>query len=155
MSALEPIQSGPTIDHVERNWVGTYLTTGSRPVSDIRDPSGRRWLTSAPTPLEETAQIPARLGVRFGLGFTIHGTPSGAPVDCRRVWHFPPTTNPETGMTMTRSAAELGCLTGQTCYTGQFLAESFEVVPGRWSVEVICGGTQVLEQQFTLYPVDR
>jgi hypothetical protein len=139
------------IERADRNWVGTYLVSESRAVPDVRDPSGRRWVTSEPTPLTESERIPAHLGVRFGVGFTIRGTPIGEQVEVRRIWRFPPTTNPRTGITVARSMNAFVCRLGEPCFTGQFLAEKFEVMPGTWTVEVWCGNTKLLEQSFTLY----
>jgi hypothetical protein len=152
LGAFQGQQPAPNIEAVDRNWVGMYLVSQSRAVPDVRSPSGRRWATSAPpTPVTETDRIPARLGVRFGVGFTIRGTPAGQEVEGRRVWRFPPMTNPATGITLSRSTNAINCRLGEPCFSGQFLANEFELVPGTWSVEIWVGDTKLLEQSFTLY----
>lgn len=143
-------QSAAAVTGTELNWAGTYVVAASLPMADPRDPSGTKWEVSTPTPLVQTDQIVARLGVRFGVGFTIQGTPVGAPVTVRRVWHFPPTTNPTTGQTLARAENSFICRLGVSCFTGQFLSESFELVEGPWRVEVWVNETKVLEHAFTL-----
>jgi hypothetical protein len=139
------------VEGAERNWAGTYLVSASRSMPDVRDPSGRKWVVSSPTPLIEGERIAARLGVRFGIGFTVRGTPVGQLVQIRRVWRFPPMTNPMTGVTLTRAANEIVCRLGESCFIGQFLAQDFEVIPGVWTVDVWFGDTKLLEQSFTLF----
>jgi len=55
-----------------------------------------------------------------------------------------------TRATVSRSENEIIFRLGITSYTGQFLAEQFEVLPGTWSVEIWFGSTKPIEQSFTL-----
>jgi hypothetical protein len=92
-----------------------------------------------------------RLGVRFGIGFTIRGGPAGTPTTVRRVWHFPPMTNPQTGETSSSTDYTFRCTLNEPCFTGQVLSQDFELVAGTWSVDVWVGSTQVITHSFELF----
>jgi hypothetical protein len=139
------------IDGVVLDWAGPYLIAQTRQVPDPREQGGRRSLSSPPAPLPQTDRIAANLGARFGIGFTIRGAPSGRRVGVRRVWHFPPITNSQTGVTTSKSENYLTCGLNETCFTGQFLRQEFELVPGNWTVEIWLGTTQLLTHSFELF----
>src|SRR5436305_959929 len=57
--------------------------------------------------VQATTNVPARIGTRFGFRYTIHGTPSNAPIVLKMVGEHPPFKNPKTEKTQTRDEYEL------------------------------------------------
>jgi len=103
------------------------------------------------TLVQATTNVPARVGTRFGFRFTIHGTPSNAPIVLTMVGKHPPLKNPKTGKTQTRDAYELQSWIGQT-YTSYSFDEEWELIPGKWKFEVWHKAKKLCEQSFTVVP---
>lgn len=100
---------------------------------------------------QATTNVPARIGTRFGFRYTIHGTPSNAPIVLTMVGEHPPFKDPKTGKTQTKDVYELQSWIGQT-YTSYSLDEEWELIPGKWKFEVWCKGKKLCEQPFTVVP---
>src|SRR3954466_4312864 len=74
------------------------------------------------TLVQATTNVPARIGTRFGFRYTIHGTPSNAPIVLKMVAEHPHYKDPKTGKIQTRDEYELQSWIGQT-YTSYSLDE--------------------------------
>jgi len=98
---------------------------------------------------QATTNVPARIGTRFGFRYTIHGTPSNAPIALTMVGEHPPLKDPKTGKTQTRDEYELESWIGQT-YTSYSFDNEWELIPGRWNFEVWHKGKKLCEQSFTV-----
>ena len=96
-----------------------------------------------------TTNIPARIGTRFGFRYTIHGTPSNAPIVLKMVGEHPPFKDPKTGKSQSRDEYELQSWIGQT-YASYSLDEEWELVPGKWKFEVWHKDKKLCEQSFTV-----
>ena len=103
------------------------------------------------TLVQATTNIPARVGTRFGFRYTIHGTPTNAPVVLTMVGKHPPLKDPKTEKTQTRDEYELQSWIGQT-YTSYSFDNAWEAVPGIWEFEVWHKGKKLCEQSFTVVP---
>ena len=103
------------------------------------------------TLVQATTNIPARIGTRFGFRYTIHGTPSNAPIVLTMVGEHPPLKDPRTGKAQRRDAYELQSWIGQT-YTSYSLDKEWELIPGRWKFEVWHKGKKLCEQSFKVVP---
>jgi len=101
--------------------------------------------------VKATTNVPARIGTRFGFRYTIHGTPSNAPIVLTMVGEHPPLKNPKTGTTQTRDEYRLQSWIGQT-YTSYALDEEWELIPGKWKFEVWHKGKKLCEQSFMVVP---
>ncbi|MBI5772403.1 MAG: DUF3859 domain-containing protein [Verrucomicrobia bacterium] len=108
------------------------------------------WLETF-TLVQATTNVPARIGTRFGFRYTIHGTPSNAPVVLKMVGEHPPYKNPKTGKTETRDEYELQSWAGQT-YTSYMFEEEWELIPGKFKFEIWHKGKKLCEQSFTVVP---
>ena len=106
------------------------------------------WLDSF-TLVQATTNVPARIGTRFGFRYTIHGTPSNAPIVLKMVGEHPPYKNPKTGKTETRDEYELQSWAGQT-YTSYLFEEEWELIPGKFKFEVWHRDKKLCEQSFTI-----
>jgi hypothetical protein len=101
--------------------------------------------------VQATKNVPARIGVRFGFRYTIHGTPSNAPIVLTMVGEHPPYKNPKTRKTQTRDEYELQSWIGQT-YTSYLFEEEWELIPGKFKFEVWHKGKKLCEQSFMVVP---
>jgi len=99
------------------------------------------------TLIQATTNIPARIGTRFGFRYTIHGTPSNAPIVLTMIGEHPPFKDPKTGKTQTKDAYQLQSWIGQT-YTSYSLDEPWALVPGKWKFEVWHKDKKLCEQSF-------
>ena len=101
--------------------------------------------------VQATTNVPARVGTRFGFRYTIHGTPSNAPIVLKMVGEHPPYKNPKTGKTETRDEYELQSWAGQT-YTSYLFEEDWELIPGTFRFEVWHRDKKLCEQSFMIVP---
>jgi len=101
--------------------------------------------------VQATTNVPAHVGTRFGFRYTIHGTPSNAPIVLTMVGEHPPVKDPRTGKTQTRDVYELQSWIGQT-YTSYLFEEERESIPGKWKFEVWHKGKKLCEQSFMVVP---
>ena len=141
---------------VEILWVGRYKISETQKVADPMAPSGYHYTARGIELLESTRKVPAVIGTRFGVAYELKGGEPGTVVPVRAFWRFPPSgiTNPETRTTTFEfRTAELQCRVGQKpfCLMGYPLQYEWELVPGRWSVEIWVDGVQTAEASFNLY----
>ena len=137
-------------------WVGP---TGSprRKRWKIR-PRRRATATSrrASSPSHQTQRVPAAIGTRFGIAYVLKGEPEGAVVPVQAYWRFPAQgiTNPETRTTTFEwKTPELQCRVEQKpfCLMGYPLQHPWELVPGKWTIEIWVEGAKRVEASFDLY----
>ncbi|HYC44298.1 MAG TPA: DUF3859 domain-containing protein [Burkholderiales bacterium] len=144
------------VKDVDVLWVGTYKIAGTRPVEDPTAPTGYRYVSQGIEPLHATQRVPAAIGTRFGVAYVLRGEPAGAIVPVHAFWRFPPAgiTNPETRTTVFEwKTGELQCRLEQQpfCLMGYPLQHPWELVPGRWTLEVWAAGTKVVETFFDVF----
>lgn len=148
--------SAQQVDAVEIVWAGTYTVGGAREVEDPTSPMGARLVAGGVRPLEETLRVPAVVGTRFGVGFVPRGEPAGARAPLQALWRFPERglSNPHTRTTTFewRMALE-SCTIGRApwCMVGYPLRHDWELVPGRWTLEIRDGTRTLAERTFELY----
>jgi hypothetical protein len=99
-----------------------------------------------------TRTIPAQQGVRFGFRYKIVGAPENARTLIHIVTIFPSPglTNPATRKTASRSEYDATATIGGTEYQDYGLDNAWEVVPGRWTMQIWYQGRKLAEQTFTI-----
>ena len=140
----------PRIDAFEIVSVGTYEVDS---VSTERDSDGV--LQHAVTNVRQiagTTTIPLRLGVTLGIQYRIVGAPDGALVPLRRVYRFPPpgARPPGSPAPLALSSAPDRVTVNATFAATYTLEEPWELMPGRWVLEIWDGDRKLGEQAFTL-----
>lgn len=104
--------------------------------------------------IDSTTSIPMRLGVTFGIEYRLIGEPRGERVAVRRAYRFPrpgarpPGASAPLSMSSTPSRVTVNG-TALATYT---LEEPWELLSGRWVVEIWHGDRKLGEQAFTLVP---
>ncbi len=101
--------------------------------------------------LEQTTNLPARLGTRFGFRYEILGAPTNSPIRLTMVAKHPPFTNPVTGELRTKDTYRLKSRIGKT-YVSSFLDEESCLATGQWTLEVWHRGSKLCEQSFNVVP---
>jgi len=95
--------------------------------------------------IEETTQVPAKVGTRFGLLFKSKKT---GDVTVRII--HPPTTNPKTSKSRSVESWTQPCKAGEMQYGGFTFDEKWEVATGEWRIQIVDGEVILAEQIFTV-----
>src|SRR5262249_54447189 len=135
---------GQVVESIDVNWAGTYEVGQSREIDDPRAPGGRRYVSTGVRPLQQTDRVPATVGPRFGIGYMLRGASYSAAA-VSSIWRFPPAgiTNPQTRVTTYQWETQpYTCAIGREnfCFSGYAFRNDWELVPGRWTVEVWAEG---------------
>ena len=103
---------------------------------------------------EPTDKIPASMGVRFGIEYSIVGLPTNDEVVIRKVVNHPPITTPD-GTTKQGYTLDLKSHTTKdgtvSSLTGYGFDHAYELVPGEWKIELWYNNRKLLEKSFTVY----
>jgi hypothetical protein len=143
----------PQLARIDIFDAGIYCAETVEKVADANAPSGFRNIVTNVRLLRRTSDVPAQLGIRFGLRYTVVGTPSGASVDLRLVTRIPPPglKDQKTGRTILTNDYAMGANLGTNGYREYHLEYDWEIVPGVWAFELWSGDKKRAEQTFTLY----
>lgn len=116
--------------------------------TQFKDPQpGERVLTRANQPIEQTEQVPAQLGTKFGMRYRLAGkTESGEPLT---LMYFTPGLVGPDGRRQDKIEVvqKLAPSAAHDVMAFEF-TERHEVVPGEWRFMVFQGDRKLLEQQF-------
>jgi Domain of unknown function (DUF3859) len=97
-----------------------------------------------------TRTVPAQHGVTFGFRYRIVGAPNGAPITVTKITIFPPPGlhKPGVAKPFQRDQYLLSRKIGETSYTAYSFDDSWELVPGTWTIELRVGGRKFVSQSF-------
>src|SRR5262245_34434663 len=99
---------------------------------------------------ERTERVPARVGVRFGVRFVVEQGTLGDITELRaRVLH-PPMQNPATGQITEREEWPAPANGRLPRFTGWRFEHPWEIVPGRWVIQLLDCGSVVAEKAFSV-----
>jgi len=141
------------IDRLELIELGSYVAreTGATaapgsPTGDVKQQSDIRFV-------DNSARIPARVGVNFGIRFRSFGGPEGATVSLRSVWRIPDPgiRNPKTANLYRQSLTDFTTRIGSAHLQGYGFDQAWEIATGTWVLEIWSGDRKLLEQSFTVY----
>ncbi len=100
--------------------------------------------------IESTTQIPAKLGLGFGLSFSFNA-PDGEPVMLSYHWLSPPLRDPTTGRVIERQTMYMETPQGGPHWVAYDFTEPWEVVPGEWTVTIVDGDRVLARRSFQIY----
>ena len=102
--------------------------------------------------LPEPPATSARVGVGFGARFRSFGERDGERAMLRAVWTIPAPgiVNPTNGNAYRQSVAEFSTTIGTNHWRGYSFDESWEVVPGTWTLEIWQDDRKLLEKSFEI-----
>ncbi|NIR31304.1 MAG: DUF3859 domain-containing protein [Gammaproteobacteria bacterium] len=95
-------------------------------------------------------QIPAEVGTAFGLKYIVEGEPEGEKVTLTVVQTFPPqgVTHPDTSETTHEQRYRRYARVGEETFDGYILSKPWEVVPGRWTIQILHEERLLIEKKF-------
>ena len=99
-----------------------------------------------------TTDVPAEIGVEFGLRYRVLGTPDGSKVSIKRVWLIPAPGFQAPGATQPLRRLERvdNTAIGETNFVSYGFDDTWELVLGPWILEFWYGDVKVGEQRFTV-----
>jgi hypothetical protein len=103
--------------------------------------------------VKRTRTVPAKLGVRFGFGYVVVGSPEGAKVTLRKVTRFPPPglKSPAAKEALKFSEVAVTRTIGREAgYVDYGFDDPWELAPGRWTIELWLGDRRLTSQSFTV-----
>jgi hypothetical protein len=100
------------------------------------------------TLIKETTTIPASLGTSFGVRIKVTGDPVGAVLKVVGRCTHPKLTDPVSGRSSTTEEWNCYPVIGRTGYIGYTFDNSWELVPGKWILQIFYGGKLVATKEF-------
>lgn len=139
-----------TITDVQVVEFGSYRRTNQGYHAAPRTITGKTNAVSDATLIEKTTEIHASKGTSFGLGYMVLGQPDGAVVQftCRCI--HPTFTDPVSGRSSTVEEWNSQAIIGRAAHLGYTFDDSWELVPGKWTIQVFYGATLVARKEFNV-----
>jgi len=113
--------------------------------------SGRRHAVAKAELVEQTTNIPARVGTSFGFRVKYPRKTPDAIVRCTAKCLHPKLTDPSTGRSSEVEQWDVSSLSGSEEYIGYTLDNPWELVPGEWKIQLWVGPKLMVEKTFILY----
>ena len=103
--------------------------------------------------VERTTKIPATQNLTFGFQYLIKGRPQGGKIKIRKTTIFPTAglKNPKTGKTGYKNEVDLTAKIGEKVCEGYRFDEKWEMVPGKWTIQLWYKGRKLAEERFNVY----
>jgi Domain of unknown function (DUF3859) len=98
--------------------------------------------------IKETTTIPASIGTSFGVRIKVTGDPDGAVVKFTGRCTHPKLSDPVSGRSSTTEEWDCYPVIGRTGYIGYTFDNSWELVPGKWILQVFYGAKLVAKKEF-------
>jgi hypothetical protein len=98
--------------------------------------------------LKQTPTITATVGTSFGIRVKITGESQDEIITCSFRWIRPKLTDPSSGKTTDRDEWQSQTRIGHARYAGYTFDEPWELVPGKWTLQVIYDSKVVAEKIF-------
>jgi hypothetical protein len=152
--ALAAAAGTPQVDRIDIIEYGTF--TLERTIEG-RDAQGINRATATNVAHAATTRtVPAQIGTTFGCRYKVVGKPEDEPVELRRIVVFPPPgLRPSaSSKPVSRDESTLQTRIGQSNYMFYTFEDSFELVPGTWSMEMWHGNRKLATQSFTVVKPD-
>ncbi len=142
----------PQVERIAVFDAGIYCADTVQKVSDPTAPGGYRNVVVNQKLMRRTDQIPALIGTRFGMRYTIVGSPDGAPVDLRLVTRLPPPGLREpSGRVILVNEYNYGSSIGTNGYREYHIEYDWEALTGVWVFELWANERKFAEQPFNLF----
>jgi hypothetical protein len=139
-----------TVDTVSIAVAGTYRYRPAVRETSPSTPNGI--ITRGDVELiEKTNLVCARIGVGFGVEYTVEGTPDGRPTELTFITHVPsPGMLDPQGRRFDKSQFTSSVRIGEPRYRLYTFDEAWEIVPGEWVFEFLHQGRKIGETRFTV-----
>ena len=143
----------PQIDHVYVTEAGKYIVSYTQ--TDNGSTNG-----AAPTPTAHVRYLPASDAIhlgdnpRFGVRYSLVGSPDGADVEIKCVTIFPKpgAQKPGAAAPLPREESTWPRALGDAYYCGYAINDNWQKIPGDWTFEIWHGDKKLATQTFNLVP---
>ena len=102
--------------------------------------------------ISQTTTIPASIGTSFGVRIKVTGDPDGTILKFTGRCTHPKLTDPVSGRSSTTEEWDCHPVIGRSGYIGYTFDNSWELVPGKWILQVFYGATLVAKKEFDVTP---
>jgi len=157
VSAAAKVKAEANPGRVERiDVMDPGIYTSSRVTRTTND-AGQTIITlSDPQFIAATSTIPAQLGIKFGFRYSVVGQPENATVTVKQITIYPPAgvVSPQSGLLHQSSVLRKVPVGGRPLGAGYDITESWELVPGLWTVQLWVGEQKLAEHSFNLVVKD-
>ncbi len=103
--------------------------------------------------LAHTSDIPATLGTEFGLQYRVNSTPKGALFEVNSVVLFPEGGLVDRKGKVYKQATETFKIPiGEPSFYGFGFDEPWEIVPGKWVIQIWHNNSRLLQRTFNVVP---
>ena len=117
-----------------------------------KDPNfGRTHIVKFSEIKEETTDVPAEIGTRFGFRYKINGEPQGKNIIVQYEGIHPQLSNPRTGKTYSSYKYSQKVKIGKIKYTGFKFDHEWELKPGDWTLRVLYQDKVMIEKVFNVH----
>ena len=101
---------------------------------------------------ESSRQVPARVGIQFGVRYHIAGAQNGQPATVRTRWLVPAPgmRNPVSGEVTRTDDANESVIIGTDRLAGYRFGKPWEIVPGKWTLELWADDRRLASVTFTV-----
>lgn len=93
-------------------------------------------------------EVRAEIGNRFGIQVQVNGSPDSAVADIMTRWTHPIIRNPDTGREGSVDEWKSPMSIGYARYAGWQFDEPWELIPGKWKVEIIYRDKVLASKEF-------
>lgn len=105
--------------------------------------------------VEFTHEIPAEIGVSFGIEYVINSQPRGTPLDVTTVIRFPEEGMQQPGGRLYKESREHHKVKlGEKEFYGYRFDHEWEIVPGQWVIEVWHRDARLIRKRFSVMASD-
>jgi hypothetical protein len=141
------------VNSIEITEYGIY---GGRKVVKMKQPgapTGLKNMVKKIFLVNETTDIPATLGTRFGIRFVVNGSPSGDVVYITKVVILPKEglEIPNEENRIFKYERKMKTKIGFYEFTGYTFDNIWETIPGKWSIQLWYDGKKLAEKQFSVH----
>lgn len=107
--------------------------------------------------VQQTTDIPGKVGTNFGFQYSLNSTPKGQKVAIRSIIRFPEPglVHPSTERVYRESVESKYIRIGEPSLHGYGFDEAWEIVPGDWSFEIWHGDARLIRKTFRVVSGDR
>ncbi len=136
------------VDKIEITHFGTLSPELAALMSGFKMDALNCVFMNNPLSVQTADKIQAGLGVTFGVGYKVVGSPSGKQVELGIVIKHPQINRPNENKSYQEDHIKKYSLINQVDSAAWVFADSWEIVPGEWIFEIYHKGNKLAEQKF-------
>jgi hypothetical protein len=140
------------VDRLEVVSKGIFEVQTGETTPDTTAPTGEIAAPVTSKNIEATSEIPAKIGLEFGVQYRVVGAPEGAEVPLELVITYPAPglADPSESEPIRTTRFTRQKKIGETTYVGYGFENDWELVPGTWTFIIWYDNRKLLDESFTV-----